>query len=205
MTSIHPENEVVADLSRLPMHGLGSASPTWWGTLGFMLLEGTAFALGIAIYLYLYTLALDWPLGAPAPDLGPGTALTLILLVSAVPNLLLSRWAKNRELGKVRIGLVVMSLATILPLILRWFEFPALHTLWDSNAYGSVTWSLLALHTTHLLTDLVETLVLTALMFTRHGASKRRFGDVQDNALYWNFVVIAWLPLYVCIYWIPRL
>jgi heme/copper-type cytochrome/quinol oxidase subunit 3 len=205
MTAILPESKVVADLSRLPMHGLGSASPTWWGTLGFMLLEGTAFALGIAIYLYLYTLALEWPLGAPVPDLGPGTALTLVLLASAVPNFLLSRWARKRELGKVRIGLVVMALAAIVPLILRWFEFPALHTLWDSNAYGSVTWSLLALHTTHLLTDLVETLVLTVLMFTRHGAGKRRFGDVEDNALYWNFVVIAWLPLYVCIYWIPRL
>jgi len=28
---------------------------------------------------------------------------------------------------------------------------------------------------------------------------------VEDNALYWNFVVATWLPLYGCIYWIPRL
>ena len=39
----------------------------------------------------------------------------------------------------------------------------------------------------------------------RHAANPRRFGDVQDNAMYWNFVVVAWLPLYGCIYWIPRL
>ena len=44
-----------------------------------------------------------------------------------------------------------------------------------------------------------------ALMFTRKGNNLRRFGDVQDNAMYWNFVVGAWLPIYVCIYWIPRL
>ena len=205
MSKLVPETAAILDLSRLPMHGLGSASPTWWGTLGFMLLEGAAFALGIAIYLYLYTLAPEWPLDAPVPDLGPGTALTLILLSSVVPNQLLSHWAKNRDLVKVRIGLIVMSLAAVPPLVIRWFEFPALHTLWDSNAYGSVTWSLLALHTTHLLTDLIETLVLTVLMFTRHGPNKRRFGDVGDNALYWNFVVIAWLPLYICLYWVPRL
>jgi heme/copper-type cytochrome/quinol oxidase subunit 3 len=42
-------------------------------------------------------------------------------------------------------------------------------------------------------------------MFTRHGDNARRFGDVQDNAMYWNFVVAAWLPIYACIYWIPRL
>jgi heme/copper-type cytochrome/quinol oxidase subunit 3 len=202
---LSPETKLVVDLSRLPMHGSGSASPTWWGTLAFMLLEGTGFALGIAVYLYLYTLSLEWPLGAPAPDLAPGTALTLLLIASVVPNVLLSRWARRRELNRVRIGLIIMSLAGIAPLILRWFEFPALHTLWDSNAYGSITWALLGLHTTHLLTDLVETLVLTALMFTRHGARKRRFGDVEDNAMYWNFVVATWLPVYACIYWVPRL
>ena len=27
-------------------------------------------------------------------------------------------------------------------------------------------------------------------MFTRHGDNRRRFGDVQDNAIYWNFVVV---------------
>ena len=30
----------VLDLSALPLHGMGSASPTWWGTFAFMLLEG---------------------------------------------------------------------------------------------------------------------------------------------------------------------
>jgi cytochrome c oxidase subunit 3 len=204
MTAATPGTHVVTDIGQLPLHGSGTASPTWWGTLAFMLIEGTGFVLGIAIYLYLYTLAMEWPLGVPAPDLGPGTALTAFLVVSVVPNLLLSRWAKQQDLRKVRIGMIVMSLAAIPPLVLRWYEFPALHTLWDSNAYGSITWLLLGLHTTHLLTDLVETWVLTGLMFTQHGGGKRRFGDVQDNALYWNFVVAAWLPLYACIYWIPR-
>jgi cytochrome c oxidase subunit 3 len=199
------QTEVVTDLSHLPMHGFGSASPTWWGTLAFMLLEAMGFGLGIAIYLYLYALALEWPLGAPLPDLGPGTVLTALLAISIVPNLLLARWAEGGKLGKVRIGLVVMSLVPIPPLVLRGFEFPALHTLWDSNAYGSITWTLLGLHTTHLIADLIETWVLTVLMFTRHGPNRRRFGDIQDNALYWNFVVLAWLPLYACIYWVPRL
>lgn len=205
MNEAESETRTAADLSRLPMHGFGTASPTWWGTLAFMLLEGTGFALVIAIYLYLCTLSLEWPIGAPWPDLGPGTALTLVLLVSVVPNVLLAQWARRRDMRKVRIGLIVMSIAGVVPLVLRWFEFPALHTHWDSNAYGSITWVLLGLHTTHLITDLGDTLVLTILMFTPHGAHKRRFGDVQDNALYWNFVVATWLPVYACLYWVPRL
>jgi cytochrome c oxidase subunit 3 len=199
------KTRIVADLSDLPLHGMGSASSTWWGTIAFMLIEGSGFALVIAVYLYLASLATSWPLGAPPPDLGPGTALTLLLLVSLVPNILIARWAKQEDLRKVRIGLVIMCLAGIVPLFPRWFEFSALNIRWDSNAYGSVTWTLLGLHTTHLITDLGDTLVLTVLMFSRHGCNRRRFGDVQDNAMYWNFVVLTWLPIYVCLYGVPRL
>jgi cytochrome c oxidase subunit III len=41
-------------------------------------------------------------------------------------------------------------------------------------------------------------------MFTRHGHGKR-FSDVSDNAFYWNFVVLSWPPIYVLLYWTPRL
>jgi heme/copper-type cytochrome/quinol oxidase subunit 3 len=196
---------VVLDLSKLPLHGKSSASVTWWGTLGFMLLEGAGFAIVIAIYLYLESLAPEWPIGAPPPDLGPGTALTLVLLASLVPNYLISRWADDEDIGKVRFGVILMTGFGIVPLVLRFLEFPALHISWDSNAYGSVVWTLLGLHMTHLITDLGDTIVLAAVMFTRHGNNSRRFGDIQDNALYWNFVVLTWLPIYGCIYWMPRL
>jgi cytochrome c oxidase subunit 3 len=193
------------DLTALPPHGLGTASVSWWGTLAFMLIEGTGFALSIVVYLYLMSLAPRWPLNAAPPDLLAGTTLTGLLVASLVPNIFLARWARNQDLLKVRIGLIVMSLLGVAPLILRAFEFPAMHIRWDQNAYGSIVWVMLGLHTTHILTDLVETLVLTCLMFSRHGDNPRRYGDVSDNAMYWNFVVATWLPMYACLYWVPRL
>lgn len=196
---------VVLDLRKLPPHGLGTASVSWWGTLAFMLIEGTGFALSIVVYLYLMSLAPRWPLEVGPPDLLAGTSMTALLLASLVPNLFLARWARNQDLLKVRVGLIVMSLLGIVPLILRAFEFPAMHIKWDQNAYGSIVWVMLGLHTTHILTDLIETLVLTCLMFSRHGDNARRFGDVSDNAMYWNFVVVTWLPMYACLYWVPRL
>jgi cytochrome c oxidase subunit 3 len=199
------KQHVVDDLSDLPLHAMGTASLTWWGTSFFMLLEGTGFALVLAIYLYLASLAAAWPIGAPPPDLLPGTLVTLLLLISAIPNVLISRWAERQDMAKVQLGLVVMTLFGIAPLVPRIFEFRALHISWDSNAYGSVVWTMLGLHTTHLLTDLIDTIVLLAVMFSRHRNNPRRFGDVQDNALYWNFVIVTWLPIYVCLYWLPRL
>ena len=64
--------------------------------------------------------------------------------------------------------------------------------------------TLLVLHTIHVLTDLIDTAVLTALMFTVHGQESRRFVDVSENSLYWRFVWLSWLPIYALIYWLPR-
>ncbi|MFL5239239.1 MAG: heme-copper oxidase subunit III [Rhizomicrobium sp.] len=196
---------VVLDVSPVPESSFGSRTLTWWGTVAFMSLEGMGFALAIGAYLYLRVLQPNWPMNEPLPDLLPGTIVTVVLLLSAIPNYFLERWARAYDLRKVRIGLVLMSLLGILPLIVRAFEFPALRVRWDADAYGSIVWLLLGLHTTHLLTDAGDTLVLTALMFTRHGENPRRFSDTSDNAFYWDFVVLSWLPIYFVLYWLPRL
>ncbi len=197
-------SRIVLELSGLPMSGARHASPSWWGTLAFMLIEGTGFALSVGIYLYLASLAPAWP-GLPPPDLLPGTALSALLLATLLPNWMLSRATDAQDLRRVRLWLMVMLACSAGPLLLRIWEFRALHVRWDDGAYGSIVWFLLGLHTTHLLSDFAETAVLTALMFTRHAGNPRRFGDVKDEVAYWVFVVLTWLPIYACLYWAPRL
>lgn len=199
------KQRIVLDVAKLPECGLGSLSVTWWGTLAFMLIEGTGFALAVTVYLYLFSIAPTWPTNVLPPDLLPGVLTTATLLVSAIPNIILNRWAKTGDIRKVRIGLIVMTLFGVALMVIRVFEFRGLNVSWDTNAYGSVVWLLLGLHTTHVITDLIDTVVLGVLMFTRHGDTPRRFGDVQDNALYWNFVIITWLPVYACIYGLARI
>lgn len=196
---------VVGNLSDVPRTGFGSRTTPWWGTLGFIALEGTGFALAGGALLYLWSVNPQWPLSAPPPDYGFGTVILLSLLASLIPNHLTKRAAEQQQLLASRIGIVVMSAFGVFPLILRWFEFSALNVKWDDNAYGSAVWFLLGLHTTHLLTDAGETLVLAVLMFTRYGNTGKRFSDVSDNAFYWDFVVLSWIPIYALIYWLPRL
>jgi heme/copper-type cytochrome/quinol oxidase subunit 3 len=199
------KTRAVIDVSALPTWGFGSKSPIWWGTLAYIGIETSGFGLAMASYLYLAQKAQEWPLAAPPPNLLPGTIMTGVLVLSLLPNYVLKRSARASWLGSTRFGLVVMSVFGILPLIIRVFEFPALNVYWDTNAYGSIVWLLLGLHTLHIGTDAVDTFVLTALMFTRNGRMERRFSDVNDNAVYWDFVVISWLPIYGLIYWFPRL
>ena len=75
---------------------------------------------------------------------------------------------------------------------------------WDENAYGSIVWFVLGLHTTHIVTDFLDSLVLAVLMVAGP-IEEKRFVDVSENCVYWYFVVLTWLPIYGVIYWAPRL
>ena len=191
-------------LAYLPPHAHGNRSLTWWGMMGLVVIESTVFVLAVAAYFYLATHAPEWPPHKLLPDLLPGSLFTLVVLVSMIPNIWVKHAAEKENLRHVRVGLVLMSLIGLAMLPIRYYEFAALNAAWSDSAYGSITVTLLGLHTVHLATDLFDTIVLTALMFTSH-AKGRRYVDVAENALYWNFVVVAWLPIYAVIYFAPRL
>jgi heme/copper-type cytochrome/quinol oxidase subunit 3 len=192
------------DICHLPTFAFGNRSPMWWGTMGLMAIEGTVFALAVMTYFYLRSHSNVWPMSKFPPDLMWGNINTLIMLASLVPNYLAKRAAEKLDLAKVRLWMVAGILFSVGFLIVRGIEFGALNTRWDSNAYGSAVWMLMGLHTTHLITDAYDTLVLTVLMFSGPLEGKR-FVDVSENAAYWYFVVFSWLPIYAVVYWGARL
>ncbi len=197
--------EPVIDVSRLPTYAFGKQSLMWWGTLGIMAIEGTVFVLAAFAYFYIRGNVGSWPPGGlKPPDLLYGTINTGVLLASLWPNWWTDRAAKARDLHRIRIGLPVCLAFAAAFLVFRGFEFAALNIRWDTNAYGSAVWTLLGLHTVHLATDAVDTAVLAVLMFTGPLEGKR-YADVSDNAFYWYFVVLIWIPLYGVIYLAPRL
>jgi cytochrome c oxidase subunit 3 len=201
-----PDTRVPAqdlDVAQLPTYVYGARSMMWWGTMGLMLIEGTVFAITVVVYFYLRSHSLTWPVER-APELLWGGVNTLIMLASLVPNQLAKRAAEREDVKGARRWLVACLLFAFAFLAVRVFEFGALNTRWDSSAYGSVVWMLLALHTTHLVTDTIDTTVLAVLMFTGPLEGKR-FVDVSENAMYWYFVVGSWLPIYAVIYWGARL
>jgi len=191
------------DVRELPSFGFSHRSLMWWGTAGLMAIESTVFALAIVMYFYLRSHSETWPMSTPPPELLWGTLNTAILVVSAWPNQLAKRAAAKLDRRGVQIWLTTCLALGALFLIVRAFEFTALNVRWDSDAYGSIVWLLLALHTTHLVTDAWDTTVLDVLFFTGPLEGKR-YVDVNENAIYWDFVVLSWLPIYAVIYLAPR-
>jgi heme/copper-type cytochrome/quinol oxidase subunit 3 len=192
------------DVSLLPTFAFGHRSMLWWATLGLIAIEGTVFALACAAYLYLRWRVPEWPPGLAAPGLFWGTATTIVLVVSMVPNELTKRAAERLDVPGVRVWLAVSLIFAAAFNVCRFYEFTALNCRWDTNAYGSAVWTLLGLHTTHIVTDFADSIVLAVLIFRGHTNGKRLV-DVSENSFYWYFVVVAWLPIYGLIYWAPRI
>ena len=191
------------DVSRLPDYAFGHQGLIWWGSVSFMVIEGSMFVMVLVAYFFLRTRVPEWPPSAPLPDATFATVGTLVLLASAIPNQMVKSAAEHLDLKRVRLLMPVLLAFAAAAIVLRAFEFPALGAPWDWNAYASITWFILALHTAHLVTDFADSLVLTALIFTGHVEPKRMV-DVSENALYWYFVVFSWIPVYLTIYFAPR-
>ena len=194
------------DVSELPTHKFGPSSLTWWGIIGFMVIEGAAFGLAFAAYFFLMGHEQGWPPeGRQAPDLLAGTLFTIVILLSEFPNTLIKRAAHERDVPTIRLLMGVMIAIGAVLLVIRGFEFNSLNVRWTDDAYGSIIWALLLLHTSHILTDWMDTVVLWALMLTNVGWEGRRLVDVDENSLYWRYVWLLWMPIYLMIYWVPRL
>ena len=198
-----PPARMALDVAPLPDYAFGHRSVLWWGTLCMIAIEGMAFALAITSYIYIKGRLPHWPDGVPNPGLFWGTLNLIVMIVSAVPNQLTKRAAERFDRDGVKLWITVSVAFAIAFSVIRFFEFSTLNVRWDTNAYGSVTWLLLGLHTVHVLTDVLDTAVLDVMFFTGP-VDEHRFVDVSENSAYYYFVVLTWLPIYGVIYLAPR-
>ena len=200
--SAHPKS---VDVSQLPGEGFGVASPTWWGTLGFMVIEGSSLALCAVAYVYLSRRSPSWPpSGTPLPSLAAGTVFIGAMLLSLIPAWLLGRAAKSLDRGAVILWSIVGVVVEAVIVLIRAYELHALPFRWDGSAYGSTVWITIGMHTTLLAFDFGETLVFLAL-FLWAPIQKKHFADVADAVMYWFFIALIWVPLYYMLYVSPRL
>jgi heme/copper-type cytochrome/quinol oxidase subunit 3 len=168
-----------------------------------MVIEGSMFVIVLISYFYLRLRVENWPPSVPDPDPFYGTVNLVLVLVSVVPALLAKLAAEQSELRRARAWLGVLVALGIGSMVLRAFEFPALNVRWDDNAYGSIVWVLLGLHTIHVATDVVDSAVLFVMSATKP-MPRKRFIDLSENSLYWYFIVAWWIPIYLAIYFVPR-
>jgi len=202
----------VIDVSELPQHEFDTYDPVWWGNNLLLAIETSMFAILIATYFYLRQNFTLWPppvaqLTAtlrPLPELGYGTANTILLVLGCIPMVLADLSARRDDRRASQIWLVICAICGFVAIVLRGFEFSAVYFRWDSNAYGSVVWFMLGMHMLHLMILTTETVLVAIWVFKREYDMKHRV-DIVTVAIYWYWVVAIWLILYAIIYFTPRL
>jgi len=195
----------VMDLRGLPDVVFGPRDIMWWGTLGFVLIEGFTLALCAAAYVYLTQNFSTWPpQNTPLPSLVAPSVQVVVMLASLAPAWWTSKAARRFDLRAVRIGLVVATAFAMAIVGLRvWELLVSLGVKWDMNAYASAQWLVLGAHATLLVVELVEIAGMT-LIFWLAPVEEKHMSDVADMVFYWFFMVLSWLPLYVLCFWLPR-
>jgi cytochrome c oxidase subunit III len=199
------EQRTLVDVSKLPSVTFGHHNIVWWGTVGFILIEGFTLLLMMAAYFYLRINELEWPPGrTPAPDTLVATINTILILLIIIPMYMADKAARHYNKAKLVPLMLIAATMTAVAIGLRWVELLDLHVTWDAHAYGSVSWGLLVLHATLLVADFFETIVMVSL-FIFGRAMKKHYSDVSDAAFYQYFLSVINVPVYVIVFWGPRI
>jgi heme/copper-type cytochrome/quinol oxidase subunit 3 len=198
-----PIRPVTLDVSDVPSVAFGRSNTTWLANVFYMTIEGMMFALMFASYFYLRTRVQQWPPGHLAPDLRYGLANVIVFILSIIPARWVQKRAPSGDRAAIRIGLMVLAAFALLATAIRVFEFTTLNCRWSDDAYSSTLWVLIGMHAGHLVTELIETLVLLAIAFTDK-MEGTRLADAAINSDYWYFVVVTGLLNFIFIYGLPR-
>jgi heme/copper-type cytochrome/quinol oxidase subunit 3 len=180
----------VLDVAGLPELAFGRSNTTWLGNVFYMMIEGTMFALLIASYFYLRTRASDWPPSNLPPTLVYGVVNGIIFLLSIIPARYAQKVAPTGDRSRIRFALMALAAFTIVNMILRGFELANLNCRWYESAYGSIVWSIMGLHSGHLITEFIETVTILGVAFTDK-MEGTRLADAAINSDYWYFVVVT--------------
>lgn len=198
----------VLDVSALTEGTADSRALIWWGNLGMLAIEGTMFAMAMATYLYLRSTNLDWPPSTvPKPDLLMPTINLVMLLLSCIPAFVIDRASIRKNMLAIRIGHVISLIVGLTFLYIQYGVIvPNLGYKWSDHAYGSIVWTIIGMHTLHMVTATGETALLFVYSLFKP-VLKKHLLDFRCTAVYWYFVALVWVPFYFIIFvepWMQR-
>ena len=165
----------------------------WWGMALFLCAEVALFGTLIGSYFYLDFQSKQWP---PAGIQPPSVVLPLlatgVLVTMSLPMFLAGRSARAGRRGPV-IALIVVALVvqcSYLALQILLFRHDLNQFSPQGSAYGSIYFTLLAVHHAHVMLGIL--LDLTVLFFLLYrGLTNYWLIGVRGLALYWHVINIV--------------
>src|SRR6476646_8770111 len=124
------------DVSHLPPYSISNQDPLWWGQVLLAAIEGSMFAILIAMYFYMRLSVDEWPTpGIYAPHRLLPTLGLIPLLASCIGTYMASEAAKRDDRrGMLRGMLLNIGLALIYT-AMRVVEWRSWNFNWAADAY----------------------------------------------------------------------
>lgn len=183
----------------------GARSLGWWGMVMFILTESSLFLALIFSYFYIQIGAPTWPPeGIKTPELRLPIIMTVILLTSSAPMFWAEAGIRQGSQGRLRWGLALAFILGAAFLGLQGYEYSNKEFSPQTNAYGSLFFTVTGLHGAHLLVALLLNGVTQARAWLSH-FDERRHVAVQNVAMYWHFVDAVWIVILSSLYISPHL
>lgn len=186
----------------LPHVMAGSASLGWWGTVMLLFTEATLFGGLISAYFYLRFLSPAWPPdGLPKPELILPAVGSVLLLGSSLPMYLAERAGRRDHRRGVQAWLLVAFVLGVAFLGIQGAEYARSEFTPQTNAYGSLFFTITGIHGLHVLGALLLNLGMQAIAARRRGT--RADAPLRNVALYWHFVDAVWVVIFASLYLSP--
>jgi cytochrome c oxidase subunit III len=183
----------------------GARPSGWWGMVLLIATEATLFSLLLATYFYLrFTSTTGWPPGGLAdPKILEPLLATLVLVVAVVPFAWASAAADRLRPTTVQLALAVGIVLGVGFLV---FQYVLVQESLDrfrpeTNAYGSIFYTLTGLHYVHVAAGVL--LSLWALARTWR-FDRTAVVTVRVTALYWYFLAVVAALVFLTLYLSPR-
>lgn len=168
-----------------------------WGMVLFLCAEITLFGTLISTYFYLEFQARHWPPGGikPPSTLWPSVA-TAWLVLATLPIWLAARAARagNRAttLWSIAVALVMQGVYLAAQVLL--FRHDLLQFSPKRTAYGSIYFTILAVHHAHVVLGIALGVALIGFVLLRGLTNYWRVG-IRALALYWYVVAFLAIPV----------
>ncbi len=188
------------DASELPLNLNDRRAPLWWGMVGLITIEAVLFGSLIVSYFYLRFYAPAWPMGnISKPSLLLPSVGAVVLMISSGPMFWADASIKRGNVRNLMLGLALSFVLGVAFLTLKFVEYSGYDYNWATNAYGSITWTIVGFHSAHVITVLLKVAVVFTAAARGYFSAERNLG-VRINGLYWHFVVVVWIPLFFTLY-----
>jgi heme/copper-type cytochrome/quinol oxidase subunit 3 len=172
----------------------------WWGMAIFITAEAMVFLGLLSAYFFLRATSPHWP---PAdiqpPELIRSSIFTVVLLSSSIP-IFWMEWALARgRMVQVRIGLLLSFLMGAAFVANTAYDYLHMEEGWRTNAYTSLFFTIVGLHSIHLIVGLVMSLTVQVKVWLGK-VSPERHVTPDVFALYWHFVDGVWILVFTSLF-----